>query len=95
MPIPAAVSGAVINIIKKKAFEIGKKMLHPFIDSITGNTLGEIISYRKQEGNNNVLLFVHGFSGSASETFGCTPDMLVKNESFDGWDGTEADHTIF
>lgn len=86
MPIPAAVSGAVINIIKKKAFEIGKKMLHPFIDSITGNTLGEIISYRKQEGNNNVLLFVHGFSGSASETFGCTPDMLVKNESFDGWD---------
>jgi tetratricopeptide (TPR) repeat protein len=29
---------------------------------------------------------VHGFSGSASETFGSTPDMLMDQDEFKGWD---------
>src|SRR5450432_1777124 len=86
MPLASIITGVVIDIAKKQLFEAEKKMLQPFIDSITGNKIGELICYRKKEGYNNVLLFVHGFSGSASETFGCTPDMLIKNQAFDGWD---------
>lgn len=86
MPIPPIITGAIIDIAKKEFFTIGKKVAHEFADSATGKNLGQIICYRKQEGYNNILLFVHGFSGSSSETFGCTPDMLAKDPQFKGWD---------
>jgi len=43
-------------------------------------------SFRETKGANNLLLFIHGFSGEASDTFGSIPDMLMKDSRMDGWD---------
>lgn len=86
MQIPPIIIETAVDIAKKYAFKIGKRVAHKLVDSVTGKELGEIVVYKKQEGYNNVVLFVHGFSGKASETFGATPDMLSLNPEFAGWD---------
>lgn len=43
-------------------------------------------SFRETKGANNLLLFIHGFSGEAADTFGNIPDMLMKQSKMDGWD---------
>lgn len=86
MSITTFITNALIDIAQKYLPKIGKKVAHKFIEFVTGNKLSEIICYTKQNGNINVLLFVHGFSGTSSETFGSTPDMLVNSSSFAGWD---------
>ena len=45
-----------------------------------------LICYNKKETNNNLLLFVHGYNGSAGETFGHTPEMLTNAPQMAGWD---------
>ncbi len=42
--------------------------------------------YRETPGDNNLLLFIHGFSGEAGDTFGKIPYMLIKDPKMDGWD---------
>ncbi|MEN8798243.1 MAG: caspase family protein [Flavobacteriaceae bacterium] len=42
--------------------------------------------FRETQGANNLLLFIHGFSGEAGDTFGKIPDMLIENPKMDGWD---------
>ncbi|MGB5371860.1 MAG: caspase family protein [Flavobacteriaceae bacterium] len=42
--------------------------------------------YRESPGANNLLLFIHGFSGEAGDTFGKTPEFLMSEASMDGWD---------
>lgn len=86
MPLPPEVTQVIVEIAKEQLLKIGKKVGHAFLDSVTGKKLGEIVCYRQEERNNNILLFVHGFSGSASETFGHTPIMLENNSKFAGWD---------
>jgi pimeloyl-ACP methyl ester carboxylesterase len=86
MAILAFIPGTIIDMAKKQLFEAGKKVAHGFIDSVTGSKIGEIICYRKAEHNPNVLLFVHGFSGSAADTFGTTPTLLENDHNFAGWD---------
>jgi len=41
-------------------------------------------SWERDEGN-NLLLFVHGFSGESKGTFGKIPTMLQSDSNFDGW----------
>ncbi len=41
-------------------------------------------SWERGEGN-NLLLFVHGFSGESKDTFGNIPKMLQADSNFDGW----------
>lgn len=41
-------------------------------------------SWEREEGN-NLLLFLHGFSGESKDTFGNIPTMLQSNSNFDGW----------
>ncbi|WOD43824.1 caspase family protein [Hwangdonia lutea] len=41
-------------------------------------------SWERAEGN-NLLLFVHGFSGESKDTFGNIPKMLQADSNFDGW----------
>lgn len=86
MSISTFITGAIIDIAKKQLFSFGKKVAHDFVDLGAGKKIGQLTCYRKQKGYNNVLLFVHGFSGSSSETFGCTPDMLERSPQFKGWD---------
>jgi tetratricopeptide (TPR) repeat protein len=42
--------------------------------------------FRKTENANNVILFVHGFSGDAHNTFGNIPELFTKEKRLDGWD---------
>lgn len=45
-----------------------------------------VTQFRQEAGNNNALLFVHGFSGQAAATFGKIPDYLQAYEGLAGWD---------
>lgn len=42
--------------------------------------------FRETPGANNLLLFIHGFSGEGSATFGNIPEMLINDSKMDGWD---------
>ncbi|MBN4057980.1 caspase family protein [Olleya sp. AH-315-K02] len=42
--------------------------------------------FRQTENANNVILFVHGFSGDAHNTFGKIPDLFMEENRLDGWD---------
>ena len=42
--------------------------------------------FRETPGANNLLLFIHGFSGEAGATFGNIPEMLINDSKMDGWD---------
>jgi len=42
--------------------------------------------FRQTENANNIILFVHGFSGDAHNTFGKIPDLFIEENRLDGWD---------
>ncbi len=42
--------------------------------------------FRESPDANNLLLFIHGFTGEASATFGDIPEMLINDPKMDGWD---------
>ena len=48
------------------------------------DVLETVESWEREEGN-NLLLFVHGFSGESKGTFGNIPNMLQSDSNFDGW----------
>jgi len=45
-----------------------------------------IVDFRKTPNSNNVILFVHGFSGEAETTFGNTARYLSQEAKMNGWD---------
>jgi tetratricopeptide (TPR) repeat protein len=45
-----------------------------------------VTAFREIDNANNLLLFVHGFSRQASETFGDIPNYLMEEKAMDGWD---------
>ena len=42
--------------------------------------------YRKSEASENALIFVHGFSGEAANSFGEVPNFIMQDSTFDDWD---------
>ncbi|MCA0132379.1 caspase family protein [Winogradskyella alexanderae] len=42
------------------------------------------ISWERDEGN-NLLLFIHGFSGESGDSFGLMPNLLQADPNFKGW----------
>jgi hypothetical protein len=44
----------------------------------------EVESWEREEGN-NLLLFIHGFSGESKGTFGIIPKLLQSNSKLNGW----------
>lgn len=42
--------------------------------------------FKESENSNSVMLFVHGFSGEAADTFGKIPEWLIKDSNIEGWD---------
>jgi len=42
--------------------------------------------FRKTENANNVIIFVHGFSGEAHKSFGEMPDLFMTEKQLEGWD---------
>lgn len=45
-----------------------------------------VTKFRETENSNSAILFVHGFSGDAENTFSEAPKLLMANEEMDGWD---------
>ncbi len=46
----------------------------------------QIIKFRETESSNSAILFLHGFSGDAENTFSQAPNLLMANKEMDGWD---------
>ncbi|MBK5212528.1 MAG: caspase family protein [Flavobacteriaceae bacterium] len=45
-----------------------------------------ITKFRETENSNSAILFVHGFSGDAENTFSEAPKLIMANAEMDGWD---------
>ncbi len=45
-----------------------------------------ITKFRETENSNSAILFIHGFSGEAENTFHEAPKLLMANPEMDGWD---------
>ena len=58
---------------------------NPEIEQSKGKTEVKTV-FRATPGANNLLLFIHGFSGEAGDTFGIIPELLMKEEKMNGWD---------
>lgn len=64
--------------------------------SVTKEKQKEIVtSFRETEGATNLLLFIHGFSGESSDTFGIIPKLLAQDSKMDGWDMKPLGYTHF
>lgn len=81
MAIPKILSDAAISAAKG----ISKVVLGQLLKSVRGDNRGVIIPFRS-EGNNNIICFVHGFSGEPESTFNPMPDFIVKEKELSGWD---------
>lgn len=42
--------------------------------------------FRQNENSNSAIIFVHGFSGEAHNSFGKIPEFLMQESQLDGWD---------
>lgn len=45
-----------------------------------------VTKFRETKNSNSAILFVHGFSGDAENTFSEVPRLLMTNSEMDGWD---------
>lgn len=45
-----------------------------------------VTKFRETENSNSAILFIHGFSGDAENTFSEAPNLLMANTELDGWD---------
>jgi len=59
------------------------------------NEQKEVVTTFRDEGNTNLLLFIHGFSGESSDTFGKIPELLMNDANMDGWDMKPLGYTHF
>lgn len=86
-----------INLQFDKDFELSKAPKEKLIqDQSTSNgspkfavepeVKKEVVkAFRQTDSANNALIFVHGFSGEAHNTFGQIPQLLAEDEKMDGW----------
>lgn len=56
------------------------------VDGSKNITEDVVTVFRETETANSAILFVHGFSGEASKTFGNIPKFLMEESKMDGWD---------
>lgn len=45
-----------------------------------------VTKFRETETSNSAIVFVHGFSGDAENTFAKAPQLLMNTQELDGWD---------
>ncbi len=56
-------------------------------ESKTKSVTNEIVTkFRETKNSNSVVLFVHGFSGEATNTFSEIPNYLMEDSKMNGWD---------
>lgn len=78
-------------IVSKTAFDAKKEETIVKVGNTTDKEVEitkkqHVENFRINENANNLIIFVHGFSGMAESTFGAIPELLMKNEKLDGWD---------
>lgn len=73
--IPSYITNLVIKTVIKKV-----------TSKSTTDDKPKIESYREEEENNSVVLFLHGFTGDPIETFKNIPNLLIANDLIDGYD---------
>ena len=66
----------------------------PAVES-KGDKKEVVLSFREEEGNSNLVLFIHGFSGESSNSFGKIPELLMKDSKMDGWNMKPLGYTHF
>jgi pimeloyl-ACP methyl ester carboxylesterase len=76
----------IIELLFKYIPILAKKLWPGFRDSLIGNKTPKIIDFRNEPDNNNVILFLHGFSGESATTFGNIPQYIKEEERMKGWD---------
>ncbi|WP_310991886.1 caspase family protein [Aequorivita marina] len=54
-------------------------------NTIKGAIKEPVTVFRETENSNSAILFVHGFSGDAENTFSEAPNLLMASEDMDGW----------
>lgn len=75
----------IIQLLFKYIPMLAKKLWPHLKDSLLGNKLPKIVEFRNEPANNNLILFLHGFSGESSTTFGNIPEYLKGEEKMNGW----------
>jgi pimeloyl-ACP methyl ester carboxylesterase len=75
----------IISLMLKYLPKLAKLIWPHLKKSVMRNEVPEIIAFRNESGNNNVLVFIHGFSGDAATTFGSIPTYLMNENKMNGW----------
>lgn len=76
----------IIELLFKYIPILAKKLWPGFRDSLIGNRTPKIIDFRNEPASNNVILFLHGFSGDSATTFGNIPQYIKEDDRLNGWD---------
>lgn len=80
--IPSFILDLVIEEVIKNANE---NPPNPIID-VKKDKNRKLIAYRQVPGYKRAILFIHGFTGSPTETFANIPELLIKEEKLLGFD---------
>ena len=55
-------------------------------ESVSKSAVNEVVTTFKNDNGTNAVLFVHGFSGEAANTFGNIPEFIKTDPKMQGWD---------
>lgn len=77
----------VLSYVPKGVRKANKIELNSENTKPESKELKEVVtSFRETENANNLVLFIHGFSGESANTFGQIPSFLMADKRMDGWD---------
>ena len=82
MPIWPTIKTTVLKLAAKLVPKLGKS----FLRSLSGKNKGEVVPYRYEKDNKNIICLVHGFTGTAAGTFFQFPEIIMADEALNGWD---------
>ena len=75
----------IIQLLLKYIPWLAKKIWPKLKASLLGDKTPNIVTFRNEDNSNNVILFVHGFSGEAETTFGNIPQYFSEEDKIKGW----------
>jgi pimeloyl-ACP methyl ester carboxylesterase len=76
----------ITELVIDKAIEIAVDITPKIIKHLKGDGKGKIVAYRQVEVHKRAIIFIHGFTGSPTETFKNIPELILKEEKLNGFD---------
>ncbi len=76
----------ITELVIDKAIEIAVDITPKIIKHLKGDGKGKIVAYRQVEAHKRAIIFIHGFTGSPTETFKNIPELILKEEKLNGFD---------